>query len=1500
MFLISFNVSASDEWSDTWELNYEEEIKEPINETAPPEEPPVDPPEEPIYDPQYDPQAFSPYETLNFSTKGNFTEQTEFTAISTLNFSSKLSTTSQTSNPITFYSPNPANASTDVSTSTTIWNVTIEDPEGNDFNWSIMTSPYVGQNSSNYSSNGSKQVTLSGLSYSTTYTIWVNGTDDNGSATTNKSTYTFTTQSSSNFTAYDTLSFGCKVDIQGEDTITFTRISQSPDNIRMNQSNNSVYITYNLTTNSTDINESSLFIATVLNHTHTGCLNSTWTLPASIMHPNRCEAKNRDCYGTGYWWESLFNNTGTKSNELGYCSEWGVYNETLAGNFTINSQGSNWTNFSFDPRIYMLFSRIEFVDLYDIRQEVKTSQYYNVFSNNMVKVNFNMTDTCYWDNNQYNASLYTLYFYDTYTGTPSHGLLVYFANNSYDLDRGKPQVSSYCELIKTIDYTDPYEFTSHNSSYHNATFSVDANGYVGAVKMTSNYSIIFVKKMGSSGQKFEMRYADNNYTHGDHWHEFNQSETTQITTNYGKDWTFTNGTVDCFMTYVNLNETDQIMYKVYAQKTTESTGCGNWSTTQKDLIDASNYAPSNPDIISQDTNETYVQGSTVNITYGWLGDPNFDTCWLNITCHNDSHEIVEYVNNRSITEAEAVVNNTWWYMWDTSNMPIGGPYHINITATDPYGLSADAESNGTFNISFAASIICNGSSDVEETNATVYAYISDNNSLNTYAYFLLKAEINDFITPDVNVSAGLQPQDVNISANALPLLNGTFYYLKAASNNSLGWNESANSCTLITKPQPATGVTITHISGGFNISWTHGDGYNDSYLVNKTGSVPANRGDGTNIYFGSNNWYHHTGLTPGTTYYYRVWEQANWSNSLYYSWSDGDYNNSYQYQGEQPVFYSPNPANESTGVAVITTTWNITIKSPRGETFNWSIESSPFIGNASGGFDINGSKSIDITSNLSHYMNYTIFVNATETVNDNESKATYWFTTQINQPPVFYSPNPANETLYVPISLASWNITIRDPDGPVFNWTIETSPDIGNNSDLSYTATNGSKSVSTSGLVNHTQYTVFVNATDGYNETKAAYWFNSTTTNFTAYDILTFGSKLDVQGTDPVLSNEAPTNTSYENDLYPWLNITIDDPQLDDMNVSWYSNYSGTWQAIQFNATCTSGTTQRHRAVWANTSYTTYYWNVSVNDTDGHWTNESYFFTTANYSWGNWSTWWQFNYSCCVGGNFTATMYNASCINLTWDTCPSADKNILVRNATGYASYPINQTNGTVLYNGTNESYNDTNLGADTYYYYTLWGWNETEGNYSILNETAYAATEGPIDVCCPDPINSETSVWRPPEDNISIRINGTGLNVYIYWVNLTPVTNTTTLLKSWTGVGTNRWNVTDLIANFSMSEFLWGNTTYNWTVNVTDGSTWVNRSYNYTTNATVSVTYTRDARYDVDNDGAIYVFDLNAVWAARYVSGVVGTVYNGIYDVDYDNKVYMFDLNSVWANKTT
>lgn len=93
-------------------------------------------------------------------------------------------------NPVIFSNENPINGTTDVSNSLT-WSILIEDADSDSFDWTIEASN--GQRSfANAAVNGVKTLSLSSLSFSTDYVVWVNATDS-GSGISVREWFTFTT-----------------------------------------------------------------------------------------------------------------------------------------------------------------------------------------------------------------------------------------------------------------------------------------------------------------------------------------------------------------------------------------------------------------------------------------------------------------------------------------------------------------------------------------------------------------------------------------------------------------------------------------------------------------------------------------------------------------------------------------------------------------------------------------------------------------------------------------------------------------------------------------------------------------------------------------------------------------------------------------------------------------------------------------------------------------------------------------------------------------------------------------------------------------------------------------------------------------------------------------------------------------------------------------------------------------------------------------------------------
>ncbi len=97
-------------------------------------------------------------------------------------------------------------------------------------------------------------------------------------------------------------------------------------------------------------------------------------------------------------------------------------------------------------------------------------------------------------------------------------------------------------------------------------------------------------------------------------------------------------------------------------------------------------------------------------------------------------------------------------------------------------------------------------------------------------------------------------------------------------------------------------------------------------------------------------------------------------------------------------------------------------------------------------------------------------------------------------------------------------------------------------------------------------------------------------------------------GTPPSISNPSPSNGSTNQSLNPTLSIAVNDPDGDKMNITWYSNSSGSWVSFGINISCSNGTYRQTNSNFSNYS-TTYWWNVTADDETTN-TSATYHFTT--------------------------------------------------------------------------------------------------------------------------------------------------------------------------------------------------------------------------------------------------------------------------------------------------
>jgi len=108
----------------------------------------------------------------------------------------------------------------------------------------------------------------------------------------------------------------------------------------------------------------------------------------------------------------------------------------------------------------------------------------------------------------------------------------------------------------------------------------------------------------------------------------------------------------------------------------------------------------------------------------------------------------------------------------------------------------------------------------------------------------------------------------------------------------------------------------------------------------------------------------------------------------------------------------------------------------------------------------------------------------------------------------------------------------------------------------------------------------------------------------------------------PINSNPDPADTATDEELNPDLEITINDPEGNTMNQTFWTNATGTWTQIGWNNNSANATVSNSTSCFSSYS-TKYWWSSNTTDGNGNWDNDTYSFTTKGEPpWGSWSEGW--------------------------------------------------------------------------------------------------------------------------------------------------------------------------------------------------------------------------------------------------------------------------------------
>jgi len=184
-----------------------------------------------------------------------------------------------------------------------------------------------------------------------------------------------------------------------------------------------------------------------------------------------------------------------------------------------------------------------------------------------------------------------------------------------------------------------------------------------------------------------------------------------------------------------------------------------------------------------------------------------------------------------------------------------------------------------------------------------------------------------------------------------------------------------------------------------------------------------------------------------------------------------------------PVISEETPSNGQTRVPVSLSELSFKINDPDGDRMNYTVTTEPDIGSDSGYNKKDGRYSVPV-SGLDSFTEYSWKVVAGD--GEDITEKTFTFKTQDYSPSV-YNPIPADGAKNIHVDLTELSFDLKDYQGDLMDFTVETSPNIGAGSQNG--VGNGTYSVDVSGLDYTIDYTWFVNVTDGVYWTRKAFNF---------------------------------------------------------------------------------------------------------------------------------------------------------------------------------------------------------------------------------------------------------------------------------------------------------------------------------------------------------------------------------------------------------------------------
>jgi len=566
-------------------------------------------------------------------------------------------------------------------------------------------------------------------------------------------------------------------------------------------------------------------------------------------------------------------------------------------------------------------------------------------------------------------------------------------------------------------------------------------------------------------------------------HSFVEMNTTGVNSYYQKVLAIPSASLDSLHYIIAANDTKN-----------------HWNTTSEQIVVVTDDdAPVITNVLASPSSTS--PGGFVNISVDVTDNIAVNTVRLHLT-YPDLSIITISMNKKShyyLNQSYTMGGTYEFFIWanDTSsNIKTSSVHTFTVTSSITHTITASAGSGGAITPSGAVVVNHGGYKNFTITPITGY-------------------RILDVIVDSVSVGAMPYYNFTNVITNHI--ISASFT------------TQSSNNPPVFGAPSPVNGSTGNWKSDDIAQPWiTWNIPINDPEGNRFSCTIQCSNGQstsGTNLFNGSV-YLALSILIYSTTY--KVWVNATdpTGSGLY---TRGWYTFTTRSSGNNPPVFqrAPSPANGSTG-NLLSLSWSIRINDLEGNNFTWTIQCSNGQVNSSTGAVKNGTMRLAL-SGLAYLTTYKVWVNATDPAGSGlYIRRWFTFTTKANGPPVFDTPSPTNGSAGNSLSF-SWSIPINDTEGNSFNCVIQCSNGQSANANG---ASDGTKSLSLSGLTLSTTYKVWVNATDPTPVGSGLWtrrWF-------------TFTTQASVSNNPPVFGVPSPVNGSTGNLLSLSWGIPINDP----------------------------------------------------------------------------------------------------------------------------------------------------------------------------------------------------------------------------------------------------------------------------------------------------------------------------------------------------------------------